>query len=168
MAVLKNDCSMPSPLAIPRMMACPRRVISFMYVCTTGRSDGTDVAGYLYRQSRTRATTRKYSQQTYMMIGRIRQDNSGGLEVKALDGSWTPAPPIPGTFVINAGDCLERWTNGLCVEHIVANAGLTHGPPRERASVLGAWCLVVVAQLARGCLAIDSCEWMMLTSPRVM
>ena len=42
------------------------------------------------------------------------QDDSGGLEVKLPDGSgWLPAPPIPGTFVINAGDCLERWTNGL-------------------------------------------------------
>lgn len=40
------------------------------------------------------------------------QDDVGGLEVLARDGSWVPATPIPGTFVVNVGDCLERWTNG--------------------------------------------------------
>lgn len=47
------------------------------------------------------------------MLTILLQDNSGGLEVKTLGDSWLPAPPIEGTFVINAGDCLERWTNGL-------------------------------------------------------
>jgi len=40
------------------------------------------------------------------------QDAVGGLEIKALDGSWIPAPPIPGTLVVNVGDLLSRWTNG--------------------------------------------------------
>jgi isopenicillin N synthase-like dioxygenase len=41
------------------------------------------------------------------------QDDVGGLEIQRADGSWRPAPPIPGTAVVNAGDLMERWTNGL-------------------------------------------------------
>ncbi|WP_172328245.1 isopenicillin N synthase family oxygenase [Mangrovicoccus sp. HB161399] len=40
------------------------------------------------------------------------QDNNGGLEVQAASGSWMPAPPVPGTFVVNIGDLLSHWTNG--------------------------------------------------------
>jgi len=39
------------------------------------------------------------------------QDDSGGLEVQNLDGAWVEATPMPGTFVINVGDLLERWSN---------------------------------------------------------
>jgi len=39
------------------------------------------------------------------------QDDVGGLEVQDLEGNWIPAPPIPGTLVINVGDLLARWTN---------------------------------------------------------
>jgi isopenicillin N synthase-like dioxygenase len=41
------------------------------------------------------------------------QDTTGGLEVLAKDRRWIAAPPLPGTFVINIGDLLARWTNGL-------------------------------------------------------
>lgn len=42
------------------------------------------------------------------------QDDVRGLEVydQAI-GAWTPAPPIPGTFVVNLGDLIARWTNDL-------------------------------------------------------
>lgn len=43
----------------------------------------------------------------------LRQDNSGGLQVKARDDTWLSAPPVAGTFVINIGDMLEVWTQGI-------------------------------------------------------
>jgi len=40
------------------------------------------------------------------------QDDSGGLEVRERStGEWIPAPPLPGTLVVNVGDLLGRWSN---------------------------------------------------------
>ncbi len=39
------------------------------------------------------------------------QDGNGGLEVHPLGGDWISAPPIPGTFVINIANLMQRWTN---------------------------------------------------------
>ena len=40
------------------------------------------------------------------------QDSNGGLEVlERSTKRWIPAPPIPGTLVINVADLLARWTN---------------------------------------------------------
>jgi isopenicillin N synthase-like dioxygenase len=47
----------------------------------------------------------------YGFITILAQDNAGGLEVRPRGGSWVPAPPIPGTFVVNVADMLARWTN---------------------------------------------------------
>lgn len=38
------------------------------------------------------------------------QDQTGGLEVRGRDG-WVAAAPIAGTYVVNVGDLLARWTN---------------------------------------------------------
>ncbi|CAI7659508.1 unnamed protein product [Penicillium glandicola] len=37
-----------------------------------------------------------------------------GLEVQNKTGTWIPAPPLPGTLVINIGRSLEALTQGIC------------------------------------------------------
>jgi isopenicillin N synthase-like dioxygenase len=39
------------------------------------------------------------------------QDMTGGLQVLNAAGEWVTAHPIPGTFVVNVGDLMHRWTN---------------------------------------------------------
>jgi len=47
----------------------------------------------------------------YGLLTLLAQDDSGGLQVAAPEG-WIDAPPIPGTFVCNIGDMLDRLTGG--------------------------------------------------------
>jgi isopenicillin N synthase-like dioxygenase len=47
----------------------------------------------------------------YGLLTVLKQDDCGGLEVKTPSG-WVDAPPIPGTFVCNLGDMLDRMTGG--------------------------------------------------------
>jgi len=47
----------------------------------------------------------------YGIITLLAQDPSGGLQVRPRGGDWIEAPPIPGTYVLNVGDMLARWTN---------------------------------------------------------
>ena len=60
----------------------------------------------------------------YGLLTILRQDDTGGLEVRTPTG-WTDAPPVPGSFVCNLGDMLERMTGGLyrSTPHRVLNAG---------------------------------------------
>jgi isopenicillin N synthase-like dioxygenase len=48
----------------------------------------------------------------YGLLTILAQDDLGGLEVAARDGSWIRIDPVPGTFVCNLGDMLERLTAG--------------------------------------------------------
>jgi isopenicillin N synthase-like dioxygenase len=41
----------------------------------------------------------------------LAQDDTGGLSVQGPAG-WVEAPPVPGTFVCNIGDMLDRLTGG--------------------------------------------------------
>jgi polar amino acid transport system ATP-binding protein len=48
----------------------------------------------------------------YGLLTILWQDDVGGLQIKTREG-WTSATPIPGTFVCNIGDMLDRMTGGL-------------------------------------------------------
>ena len=54
-------------------------------------------------------------------------DAVGGLQIADAAGNWHDVPMIPGSFVINQGDLMARWTNDrwLSTLHRVAN------PPEE-------------------------------------
>jgi isopenicillin N synthase-like dioxygenase len=51
------------------------------------------------------------------------QDGVQALQVRNRGGAWIDAPPIRGTYVINIGDLMARWTNGIFAStlHRVAN-----------------------------------------------
>jgi isopenicillin N synthase-like dioxygenase len=52
------------------------------------------------------------------------QDGTGGLQVRQGEkGDWTHAQHVPGTFLINIGDLMQRWTNDKWVStlHRVVN-----------------------------------------------
>jgi len=62
----------------------------------------------------------------------LQQDAVGGLQLINSDGSWLDVPPIEGTFVINLGEMMKRWSDGIyhATPHRVINRS-----GRERYSV---------------------------------
>ncbi|MEV0591125.1 isopenicillin N synthase family dioxygenase [Nonomuraea cavernae] len=48
----------------------------------------------------------------YGLLTLLLQDDNGGLQVHTSRG-WIDAPPVPGTFVCNIGDMLDKLTSGL-------------------------------------------------------
>jgi isopenicillin N synthase-like dioxygenase len=41
----------------------------------------------------------------------VLQEDVSGLEVMAKSGQWVDVPPVAGSFVVNIGDYMARWTN---------------------------------------------------------
>jgi isopenicillin N synthase-like dioxygenase len=48
----------------------------------------------------------------YGYLALLQQDDIGGLQVQAQDGTWFDATPVPGSFVFNIGEMLEIATQG--------------------------------------------------------
>jgi isopenicillin N synthase-like dioxygenase len=48
----------------------------------------------------------------YGLLTILRQDDNRGLQVKTRS-RWIDAPPIPGSFICNIGDMLDRLTRGI-------------------------------------------------------
>ncbi len=65
------------------------------------------------------------------------EDSPGGLEVMGLDGAWIKVPAIEGSFVINIGDLMQRWTNDRWKStlHRVAVPPPSPGRPTRRQSI---------------------------------
>lgn len=57
------------------------------------------------------------------------EDQPGGLQVSDGQGGWLDVPILPGCFIVNIGDLMQRWTNDTWVStlHRVVN------PPRAAA-----------------------------------
>lgn len=47
----------------------------------------------------------------YGCVTLLYQDDAGGLQVQDVRGQWIDAPPIAGSFVVNIGDMMARWSN---------------------------------------------------------
>ena len=69
----------------------------------------------------------------YGWLALLLQDDLGGLQVEATDGSWIDAVPAPGAFVFNIGEMLEVATQGYlrATRHRVVYCKKQHpGVPR--------------------------------------
>jgi isopenicillin N synthase-like dioxygenase len=66
------------------------------------------------------------------------EDRPGGLEVFNSAGEWVPVPILPGTFVVNIGDLMARWTNDAWVStlHRVVNPPDGAGAESRRQSLV--------------------------------
>jgi isopenicillin N synthase-like dioxygenase len=64
------------------------------------------------------------------------QEGSRGLEIADRAGAWIEVPPVPGAFVINIGDLMQRWTNDRWVStlHRVVNPSTEAGGASRRQS----------------------------------
>lgn len=67
---------------------------------------------YPPRNTATRADQKGAGAHTdYGCVTLLHQDGAGGLQVQDVRGEWIDAPPVEGTFVVNIGDMMARWSN---------------------------------------------------------
>lgn len=66
------------------------------------------------------------------------QAGAGGLQVHGKDGVWTDVPDVPGSFIVNIGDLMARWTNDRWVStlHRVVVPNTPEARERRRLSVV--------------------------------
>lgn len=46
------------------------------------------------------------------------QGRQPALQILNVAGQWIQAPPVPGTFVVNIGDMLARWSNDVFISTV--------------------------------------------------
>lgn len=46
------------------------------------------------------------------------QGDQPALQILNVEGDWIQAPPVSGTFVVNIGDMLARWTNDVFISTV--------------------------------------------------
>ncbi|MEV4315546.1 2OG-Fe(II) oxygenase family protein [Actinocrispum sp. NPDC049592] len=49
----------------------------------------------------------------YEVVTVLAQDAVGGLQVRGREKQWIEVPPIEGALMLNSGDAMARWTNGV-------------------------------------------------------
>lgn len=62
----------------------------------------------------------------------LAQDSNGGLEVRNRDSDWVAVPPVDDTLIVNVGEVLKVWTDGVftsAVHRVINRSG------RERYSI---------------------------------
>ena len=64
----------------------------------------------------------------------LTQDEHGGLEIETASGDWIAVEPVAGTFVVNLGDLVPAWTNGLY--HSSLHRVLNKKPGIDRYSIV--------------------------------
>jgi isopenicillin N synthase-like dioxygenase len=71
-----------------------------------------------------------HTDSTFMTL--LAQNHIPGLQLLTQAGEWLDAPALPGTFLVNSGELLKRWTNErfLATPHRVVNRS-----GRERYSI---------------------------------
>lgn len=62
-----------------------------------------------------------HSDTSFMTL--LAQNKVPGLSIRLPNGNWIDAPALPGSFLVNGGDMLRRWTNErfLATPHRVVN-----------------------------------------------
>jgi len=63
----------------------------------------------------------------------LAQNKVEGLQVRRTDGTWFDAPAVPGTFVVNSGDMLRRWSNHRFLS--TPHRAVASAPDRDRYAI---------------------------------
>ena len=63
----------------------------------------------------------------------LAQNKVEGLQVRRTDGTWIDAPALPGTFLVNSGDMLRRWSNHRFLS--TPHRAVASAPDRDRYAI---------------------------------
>ena len=64
----------------------------------------------------------------YEIFTTVWQSPQPGLQVQGVNGDWIEVTPIDGTFVINLGNLMQRWSNDVFLSRPHRVVNLTHEP----------------------------------------